>query len=188
MTADGVRELSGAKAALVSPGRLWSAAEVLVRPSPAPAVAGVYGWHFLASPGAQLPAGRLLYVGIAPSRTSSSGNLRKRIRAHFRGNASGSTLRLTLGCLLGLELRRHGASERTHFGAAGEAELSTWMAANARVCWLAHAEPWVPEPDLVGQLDLPLNLQHNEGHAFHARLTGLRAKARGKARELPVIL
>ncbi len=32
--------------ALVSPDRLWSAQEVLVRPSPVPATAGIYGWHF----------------------------------------------------------------------------------------------------------------------------------------------
>ncbi|MEU8575440.1 GIY-YIG nuclease family protein [Streptomyces asoensis] len=32
-------------------------------------------------------------------------NLRKRVRYHYRGNAAGSTLRFTLGCLLGLELR-----------------------------------------------------------------------------------
>ncbi|GAA2511770.1 hypothetical protein GCM10010406_54960 [Streptomyces thermolineatus] len=35
-------------------------------------------------------------------------NLRTRVRYHFRGNAAGSTPRLTLGCLLGLELRRFG--------------------------------------------------------------------------------
>lgn len=33
--------------ALVSPDRLWSAQEVLARPSPVPATAGVYGWHFI---------------------------------------------------------------------------------------------------------------------------------------------
>ncbi|MEV1246427.1 GIY-YIG nuclease family protein [Nonomuraea sp. NPDC049750] len=32
--------------------------------------------------------------------------MRTRMRYHFRGNAEGSTLRLTLGCLLGLELAR----------------------------------------------------------------------------------
>lgn len=36
--------------ALVSPRRLWTAREVLVRPSPVPAAAGVYGWHFKQRP------------------------------------------------------------------------------------------------------------------------------------------
>jgi hypothetical protein len=49
--------------ALVSPIRLWSALEVLERPSPVPAAAGVYGWHFKQSPHVDLDAGRLLYVG-----------------------------------------------------------------------------------------------------------------------------
>jgi hypothetical protein len=39
-------------------------------------------------------------------------SLRTRIRYHFRGNAAGSTLRLSLGCLLGLALRRVGSGAR----------------------------------------------------------------------------
>ncbi|MEU1194017.1 GIY-YIG nuclease family protein [Streptomyces sp. NPDC005859] len=46
------------------------------------------------------------------NRTSTQ-NLRKRVRYHYRGNAAGSTLRLTLGCLLGLDLRRVGSGKRT---------------------------------------------------------------------------
>ncbi len=48
----------------------------------------------------------LLYVGIAPKEAKeqavkpSIGTLRHRKRDHFSGNAEGSTLRLTLGCLL----------------------------------------------------------------------------------------
>lgn len=71
------------------------------------AAPGVYGWHFEVAPFAELAAEKLLYVGIAPRQMTariSSQNLRKRVRYHFQGNAAGSTLRLTLGCLLGLEL------------------------------------------------------------------------------------
>lgn len=50
---------------LVNPNRLWSAQEVLVRPSPLPAAAGVYGWHFKQPPRPDLDAGCLLYIGIA---------------------------------------------------------------------------------------------------------------------------
>jgi hypothetical protein len=92
--------------ALQHPARLRTRAEVLDRPSPVPAVAGIYGWHFVTPPAEQLDANRLLYVGIAPRRMSSrtsSQSLRTRIRYHVRGNAEGSTLRLTLGCLLGQE-------------------------------------------------------------------------------------
>lgn len=176
-------------AVLISPDRLWSAGEVLARPSPVPPVPGVYGWHFNAPPFSDLPAGRLLYVGIAPrymaTRTSTQ-NLRKRVRYHFRGNAAGSTLRLTLGCLLGLELRRVGSGRRMTFGKAGEAVLSQWMAEQARVCWVEHPEPWTAESDLIARLDLPLNLDQNKHNAFHPRLKEMRAQARQRARERPV--
>lgn len=92
--------------ALQHPARLGTRREVLERPSPVPAVAGIYGWHFVTAPAEQLDSNRLLYVGIAPrhmSNRNSIQSLRTRIRYHFRGNAAGSTLRLTLGCLLGLE-------------------------------------------------------------------------------------
>ena len=42
----------------------------------------------------------LLYIGIAPRSKGGPATLRDRIRYHFQGNAYGSTLRLTLGCLL----------------------------------------------------------------------------------------
>lgn len=175
--------------ALVNPVRLWSAQEVLVRPSPVPAAAGVYGWHFEQSPHPDLEAGQLLYVGIAPrymaNRTSAQ-NLRKRLRNHYRGNAAGSTLRLTLGCLLGLELRRVGSGKKATFGKAGEAALSHWMAENARVCWIEDDEPWVLESQLISRLDLPLNLDQNRHNAFHGHLKELRAQARRRARELPI--
>ncbi|MEU4699814.1 GIY-YIG nuclease family protein [Nonomuraea dietziae] len=118
----------------LEPDRLWRAAEVLTRPSPIPAASGVYGWHFEQSPDPRLPAGQLLYVGTAPRRMAiriSRQNLRTRVRYHFRGNAEGPTLRLTLGCLLGLELRRVGSERRLTFGQADEKELTTWMADTA---------------------------------------------------------
>ncbi|MGE6737399.1 GIY-YIG nuclease family protein, partial [Streptomyces sp. NPDC059900] len=144
---------------------------------------------FEQAPHPDLDAGRLLYVGIAPrymATKTSKQNLRKRVRYHYRGNAAGSTLRLTLGCLLGLELRRVGSGTRMTFGKDGEADLSKWMADNARVCWIEQDEPWALESQLISRLDLPLNLQQNSHNAFHARLTEIRAQARSRARELPV--
>jgi len=93
----------------------------------------------------------LLYVGISPKAPATSGvgtsrqNLRRRLGQHYALNAYGSTLRLTLGCLLaeqlGIELRRVGSGIRLTF-ADGEARLSQWMADNAFVCWVAHERPW----------------------------------------------
>ncbi|MFJ4548494.1 GIY-YIG nuclease family protein [Streptomyces sp. NPDC088817] len=175
--------------ALTSPARLWSVREVLVRQCPVSAAAEVYGWHFKEAPHPDLAPGRLLYVGIAPrhmSNRTSTQNLRKRVRYHYRGNAAGSTLRLTLGCLLGLELRRVGSGNRLTFGKSGEADLSQWMADHAQVCWLEHDEPWTLESELIAQHDLPLNLDQNRHNGFHDRLKEVRAKARQRARALPI--
>ena len=92
---------------LLNPERLFSRAEALSRPCPIPANRGVYAWYFSSIPDGVPTDGclsinghTLLYVGISPKNDSSSQNLRKRITYHYRGNAEGSTLRLTLGVLL----------------------------------------------------------------------------------------
>lgn len=88
----------------------------------------MYAWYFDAAPprvpldGTHERHGhRLLYLGIAPSKPQASGaaskrHLRGRLRQHYALNAYGSTLRLTLGSLLGLELRR--ISSKKHPGTA----------------------------------------------------------------------
>lgn len=174
--------------ALAHPSRLWTTEEATARPCPVPTEHGIYGWHFRVPVAEGLDAGRLLYVGIAPSSADSGQTLRSRlVRSHIKGNASGSTLRLTLGCLLGLDLRRTGATGRATFGTEGEKRLSEWMADNARLCWVACPEPWIVETQAIGSLDLPLNLSQNSGHPFHARLTALRAEAKARARALPIM-
>ncbi|WP_394816014.1 GIY-YIG nuclease family protein [Streptomyces gibsoniae] len=49
-----------------------------------------------------------------------------------------------------------------------------------------HDEPWTLESELISQLDLPLNLDQNGHNAFHAQLKEIRARARQRARKLPV--
>lgn len=182
-------------AQLQKPGRLWTIGEVSVRPSPVPKLAGVYGWYFRAIPPNVPTAGclrhmdfTLLYVGIAPSRLSSPRTLRKRLRDHCRGNAYGSTLRQSLGCLLseklGIHLQRV-SDNRITFG-PGEAALSAWMAENARVVWLPMQTPWVAEQALIQTLVLPLNLRENDRHPFHPILAKLRSDANVRARALSI--
>jgi hypothetical protein len=195
------QNLAAAKA-LLRPTRLWTRPEVLARPSPVPATAGVYAWYLARLPipidtssCVRIDGRLLLYVGISPKpppingARSSRQHLRARLEQHYRGNAAGSTLRLTLGCLLadqlGLQLRRVGSGRRLTF-ADGEATLSAWMAANAAVCWLPHPRPWELEQALVARLDLPLNLHGNQQHPFHPQLHTIRAAARATARGLPV--
>lgn len=160
-----------------------------------PRCAGFYGWYFREVP-SDVPTdgcvtcngATLLYVGIAPRSPSSRSNLRVRLRQHMGGNASGSTVRLSLGCLmarqLGLELRLTDSGRRPTFG-PGEAALSTWLEQSARVVVHAVAAPWQFEADVVRALSLPLNLEHNTGHPFRTVLSSLRREARQRARELP---
>jgi hypothetical protein len=188
-------------APLLTPSKLWTRTDVLARPCPVPASAGAYAWFFDWCPQRIPPGGLvhsfgfvLLYVGIAPGRQSESGRssrqtLRSRLRCHFRGNAEGSTLRLSLGCLLsqglGIELRRVGSGPRMTFG-AGEQKLDDWLERSARIAWMVCDEPWKTEEYLIRSVSLPLNLEQNRHHLFHSELSGLRRAAKARARLLPV--
>lgn len=194
---------SGIVEQLTNPVKLWSRNELLVRPCPIPRRAGAYAWYFRDLPDAVDPSGcvpvgdlTLLYVGISPKAPPKDGKppsrqtLRSRIHKHYRGNASGSTLRLTLGCLLaeklGIELRRVGSRQRRTFS-QGERLLSAWMEANALVCWAECNEPWIVEEQLIRTISPPLNLDQNACHAFRSVLKVIRKEAADRARELPVV-
>jgi hypothetical protein len=188
---------------LLAPPRTYGRSDVLTRPSPVPRKSGVYAWYFDEEPPGvptdgchSTDAGRLLYVGIAPREPAANGappsrqTLWNRLRNHYRGNASSSTLRLTLGCLLAehldLSLRRVGNTARLTF-VAGEHVLSDWMADHARVVWMEHEEPWRLELELINNLVLPLNLKDNSHGSFRPALRAARAAQREKARILPVV-
>src|SRR4051812_41306754 len=102
---------------LLHPECVHTASEVTGRPSVVPARPGVYACYFDEPPPhvdiTECHRGRnliLLYVGISPKappangRAASRSTLRQRLRTHYAGNAAGSTLRRTLGCLLGEKL------------------------------------------------------------------------------------
>jgi hypothetical protein len=184
---------------LTQPTKLWSRSEVLTRPCPVPAKPGLYAWFFKDIP-LQVPVSEcitwlgltLLYVGLSPSEPAlSSGkisqqNLKKRIRNHYRGNAYGSTLRLTLGCLLretlSIRLQKVGKNN-LHF-AYGEKILSDWMAENAFVAWIVQDEPWFLEKCLIEKVKPPLNLKDNESHPFFSTLSHIRQSCRDEAKRL----
>jgi hypothetical protein len=190
--------------ALVNPFELFSREEVLAKKCPVPAKSGVYGWYFADIP-PHVPVDNcikykkrfLLYVGISPGRPPrntdrpSRQNLRKRIRYHYRGNARGSTLRLTLGCLLSeildIKLRRIRSDTNLHFTKAGEEKLSSWMSDNAFVVWMQHSTPWDIEEKIIQTISLPLNLQGNRHHPFHSHLSEIRRQAKQTARNSPIV-
>jgi hypothetical protein len=55
------------------------------------------------------------------------------------------------------------------------------------VTWMETPEPWATERELIGAVDLPLNLDQNRHNAFRGELTRRRAQARAAARALPVV-
>ena len=190
-------------AAFVNPVHVYSRQEVLARPSPVPAAHGVYGWWFRKLPPLVEAEGcgqqqglTLLYVGISPAEPPKNGrppsgeNLRKRIKSHYTGNAEGSTLRKTLGCLLAdelkIELRRVGSGRRRTF-VEGEQAISAWMAENAFISWVVRQSPWELEDGLIAALDLPLNIRGNSRNPFHATLSVARARSVAQANALPVV-
>lgn len=181
------------------PERTYSRTEVMSKPTPVPAVNGVYFWWFKEIPPGVPAEGcitcdgyTLLYVGISPDRRgkpNSRSNLRKRIKTHYSGNAAGSTLRRTLGVLLSgiscFPLRRVGSGSRMTFTHPGEQWLDAWMEKNAKVHWIPVEAPWELEDMLIASIPLPLNIQGN-GHDFKITLSGMRSQATAEARLMEI--
>ena len=189
---------------LLHPDILACRKEVIGRSSVVPAEPGIYAWYFRQSPSPKIKLEKcwawegnyLLYIGISPKEPPKNGkppstqNLRKRIAYHMRGNAYGSTLRLSLGSLLtrslGLRLRRVGSGTRMTFS-DGESALSDWMQENAFVTWVAHPEPWLVEAEAISRLYLPLNLDQNSSHPFYKTLCAARKAVKDAAKQLPIL-
>lgn len=181
------------------PERTYSRTEVMSKPTPVPAVNGVYFWWFKEIPPGVPAEGcitcdgyTLLYVGISPDqrgKPNSRSNLRKRIKTHYSGNAAGSTLRRTLGVLLSgiscFPLRRVGSGSRMTFTHPGEQWLDAWMEKNAKVHWIPVEAPWELEDILIASIPLPLNIQGN-AHDFRITLSGMRSQAAAAARLMDI--
>jgi hypothetical protein len=160
----------------------YSRKDVLDESCQVPFKNGVYAWYFKNIPfkvptvGCQTKEGKmLLYIGISPSKDGKSDspqNLRKRIRSHFKGNASVSTLRKSLGVLLGLKLVCHG--KRKTFTREDEVRLNEWMDDNAYVAWVEAEHPWEHEIALIENLCPPLNIKDNHNNSFAKELKQLR--------------
>jgi hypothetical protein len=189
-------ELEDLRYQLIYVAKLYSWAELTANHLP-PSKSGVYAWFF-ASPPCSVPVDgcihrerrTLLYVGISPESRNSGQNLRQRIRYHFSGNAEGSTLRRTLGCLLeeelGTILRRVGSGRRMTFG-PNESKLTKWMAVNAAVSWIETDCPWEIEDHLLTKLNLPLNIEANSHSPFYEALRRIRKQCCDRAKKLPVL-
>lgn len=119
----------------------------------------------------------VIYVGLAGK------SLRDRdIKKHFKGNAGGSTLRKSLGCLFGYNLiprdSNYSNNGKTKFDATDERELSDWIKANLLFFYYANKDYDVVESLLIRELNPPLNLDKNSNiinSEFREYLTKLRS-------------
>lgn len=120
---------------------------------------------------------QVIYTGIA------RGSLRSRdYRQHFRGNNAGrSTLRKSLGVLLGYKLiprDNDPNTGKTKFGIADEMELTSWMCDNLLMFTLPTSNFDSFEIKLINHFNPPLNLKdnHNSINAdFRQLLSSLRS-------------
>jgi len=175
---------------LINPNHLWFASDIIANITTVPKVSGVYAWYFKDIPEfvltdhcREINGWKLLYVGIAPKGPGKPATLRDRIQTHLAGIAEFSTLRYSSGSILseklGIKLEVKGKDTLT-FG-KGEDILSKWMAKNASLSWILEEKPWILEKELIKNISLPLNIQHNRQHPFASHLTKLRVEMKNRA-------
>ena len=105
----------------------------------------------------------LVYVGI------STKSLRKRdYQTHFNGNNAGrSTLRKSIGSLMGLKKTYRSEKEKSEwnpkikFVEKDEEKLSEWMEANLLLLFRTDINPGAKEKEMIAILNPPLNLKDN---------------------------
>ena len=118
----------------------------------------------------------IIYTGI--SKTS----LYNRVwQSHISGHAGRSTLRRTLGYLLGYAPiprdKNNPNNGRIRFNVDDEKALKEWIKENLVFHFLPNDTPGVLETELIRSLNPPLNLDENDNHfnqEFRAALSILR--------------
>lgn len=119
----------------------------------------------------------VIYTGI-------SQNLQTRdYKQHFTGNNAGkSTLRKSLGCLMGFKQIPRDSNNpdngKTKFCDTDEKKLSTWMKDNLLLFYFANNEYEKLELELIAQYNPPLNLKNNHNpinREYRSLLSNLRS-------------
>lgn len=123
----------------------------------------------------------VIYVG------RSSKSLRTRdYRQHFSGSSGSSTLRKSIGCLLGFQLIPRDVNTpqngKTKFNEKDENSLTVWMENNLLLFYYANEEYVSVEKELIKTYNPPLNLQGN----FNKINSEFR-KALSSLRTIPII-
>ena len=156
-----------------------------------PGEPGLYAWWTVPGSIPDVPPCRhptlpnldLFYVGISPSSTKSSQNLRKRVAGtHITGNTGGSTFRLTLASLLFETMAWQPVmTDRPLLTRDDNRALTEWQHEHLRLTWATHPEPWAIEHEVIAQLQPPLNLAGNRAHPFAATVSAARRRFKDHA-------
>lgn len=160
-----------------------------------PRAGGLYAWWILnqalpgvsANPHLTLAELDLLYVGIAPSGSTSKSTLRSRVIGnHMRGNIAASTLRRTLAALLldVLALTPVEKGDKVKLPKEQNTQLGRWQHQHQhlRLTWHAAPKPWLLERAVIAKLRPPLNLAANQDHEFYSTLSDARRRLQQAAR------
>lgn len=119
---------------------------------------------------------KVIYVG------KSSKSLRLRdYKQHFKGTAGVSTLRKSIGCLLGLQLIPRDINSpqngKTTFSEYDEEVLTGWMLSNLLLLYCDNNDYLAVEKELIRIYNPPLNIQSNSNEInvdFRKELSKLR--------------
>ena len=113
--------------------------------------------------------------------TGSTSVLQRRIGVNHFGDATDagrSTLRLSLGCLMGFtKIFRDQTEEHLKFRNADEQRLTEWMQEHLRVLYYENPQYKIDEKSMIFALNPPLNISRNrwkENAAFRSELSELR--------------
>ena len=121
---------------------------------------------------------QLIYTGIIKP-TSKKRNLRKRISNHIGDNAGHSTLKLSLGCLMGFtKIYRDKSLKNKKFRKLDEHELSNWIQNNLLFLYYENPNCDNDEGNMITALNPPLNIDLNyckENAEFRSELRYLRS-------------
>ncbi|BAE82593.1 GIY-YIG nuclease family protein [Desulfitobacterium hafniense] len=122
-----------------------------------------------------------IYTGIAGRPTSRRKSLRNRdFQQHFNGNARGSTLRKSLGVLLGLRKNQDDIARgngKYRFEPSDESKLSIWMKNKLILHFAETPTPLEVEELLIARYNPPLNIWDNSNpinKEFREELSRLR--------------